>query len=267
MDSSTRTRLDQHLINVRVKLFRAINGGSVEIVREWMRAYSGLSVPSFNIFQPLTEAGLTDDALADNAAFFMWHKTLYTVELIHDKFPEGPDYLDQLGYQALPPHLAMYFDGSKTVDSDLKLNHAVSVIPVTNVPSLTAYCTLLHQVFDYSLEDMITFYSVYHLGEELRDIIRHYLVFADEQPVGAGTLICLDGVASISNVCTVDAYRRQHIATTLLHQMLLDADSHGCSLKGVYSTPDAYNLFNKFDFEIYTQRQWFLPPDIEFQEW
>ena len=265
MDPSIRARLDQHIISARVKLYRSIPGGSFEIMRDWVRAYSGLPIPSYNVFQPITAEGLTDDTLADTAAYFTSMGTFYTVELIHDQFPEGPDFLDKRRYQPLPPEMAMVLEGPHD-ETDIRLNAGVAVERVTNVPSLTAFCTLLHQVFDFALEDMIKLFSVRHLGDGLKDNIQHYLAFADEQPVGVGTVIFIDGVASVWNVCTIDNYRRRGIATTLVHEMLTDADERGCPLKILYSTPHAFSLFSKFSFEIFTQRQWFLPPGLDYEE-
>jgi ribosomal protein S18 acetylase RimI-like enzyme len=265
MDPAIRTKLDQHLIMARAKLFRAVAGGSCEIMRDWVRAYSGLSMPSYNIFQPRTLQGLTDDTLADTAAFFSSYDTLYTVELIHDRFPDGPDYLDKLGYQPLPPQMAMFSEGLH-LDHSPQVNSAVMVEHITTVPSLTALCTLLNQVFDYSLDDVKKFFPVLHLGQDLRHTIKHYLAFLNEQPVGGGTLICLDGVASVWNLCTIDEFRQCGVATTLIDHMLSDADEYGLQLKVLYSSPQAYGLFSRFNFEIYTQRQWFLPPGLEYQE-
>lgn len=265
MDPAIRTRLDQHLVAARAKLFRAVAGGTCEIMRDWVRAYSGLSVPSFNIFQPRTPNGLTEETLADTAAFFSSRQALYTVELIHDQFRDGPDFLDKLGYQSLPPQLAM-FQADLHINGDPHLNEAVTVEHIVTVPSLTAFCTLLNQVFDYSLDDIRKFFPVLHLGADLKHVIRHYLAFLDEQPVGAGTVICLDGVASLWNLCTLDEFRQRGVASTLVDHMLSDADEYGCHLKVLFSSPQAYNLFNRYNFEIYTQRQWFLPPGLEYQE-
>jgi ribosomal protein S18 acetylase RimI-like enzyme len=235
-------------------------------MRDWVRAYSGLPVPSYNIFQPLTPAGLTEDILADTAAFFASSNTLYTVELVHDRFPDGPDYLDQRHYQSLPPQMAMYLEGPHP-HQNIELNGLLQVQRVTNLPNLAAFCTLLHQVFDYDLADMKRFFPVRHLGENLRDTLRHYVAFVDDQPVGTGTLIYADKVASIWNLCTVDEYRLRRVATTLVHHMLTEADEQGYPLKVLYSTPHAYHLFNRFDFEMFTQRQWFLPPGLDYEEW
>lgn len=265
MNTSTRAKLDQHAIAARALMFRTVAGGSCEVMRDWVRAFSSLPIPSFNIFQPLTAKGLTDETLADTAAFFYSLDTIYTIELIHDLFPEGADYLDQRHYQALPPQLAMYLDDSFD-SSDIHLNPEVVVEPVASVPSLTAFCTLLHQVFDYSLSEIIKFYPVRHLDKEHKSKIHHYLAFIDDQPVGTGTIICTEGVASIWNVCTIDDFRQRGVATTVVHRLLSDAGEHGFQLKMLYSTPYAYRLFDKYGFEMYTQRQWFLPPGLDYED-
>ncbi len=265
MEPSTRARLDQHLISARAFLYRTIDGGMFEIMRDWVRAFSGLQIPTYNIFQPLTPAGLTDETLADTAAYFSSLETLYTVELIHDRFPEGPDFLDQRYYESLPPQPAMYLQGLPDPAST-RLNSNVTIERVMTVPSLTAFCTMLHQVFDFALADMIKLFPVRHLEKGIKDTVRHYLAFMDEQPVGAGTLICAENVASIWNVCTVDSYRQRGVASTLLYKMLTDSAESGCYLAMLYSTPQAYQLFNQFDFELFSQRQWFLPPGLDYQE-
>ena len=265
IDSSTRARLDQHITAAYAIRYRTILGGIFETMPHWMRGFSGLQLPTFNIFQPLTPAGLDDDLLADTAAFFSSQEVLYAVELVHDQLPEGPDFLDQRRYQSLPPQPAMFLQNFPT-HNDIQLAPEVNVERVQTVPSLTAFCTLLHQVFDFPLEDVIKLSPVAHLEKEAQNIIRHYLAFVDEQPVSAGTMICLENVLSIWNVCTVDQYRNQGVATTLLHQMLKDAVENGCCQAMLYSTPQAYHLFNKLGFEIYTQRQWFLPPGLDYQD-
>lgn len=260
LESSVRSKLDQHIIAAEAALFETIANGTFEITRDWARGYSGLRWPNFNIFLPRNQAGLSDDILADTAAFFMDRQVYYSVELVHDRFPEGPDYLDQRGYQSLPPQPAMVLQEFK---NPVKTNPVVEVEAVKTVPSLTAFCTLLHRVFDFPLVDMVKLAPVNHLKSET---IQHYLAFVDEQPVSAGTLVCAGDAASLWNVCTADEFRQQGVATTLVHRMLDDARKKGCRLGMLYSTPQAYQLFGKFGFEIYTQRQWFLPPGIDYYD-
>ncbi|MBN1217538.1 MAG: GNAT family N-acetyltransferase [Anaerolineae bacterium] len=265
IDSSTRTRLDQHIVAAQAIRYRTISGGVFEIMPHWIRGFSGLPSPVFNIFQPLVPAGLNDDLLADTAAFFFSKEVLYSIELVHDRLPQGPDFLDQRGYQSLPPQPAMALP-NPSARIDVRGNPTVEVERIKTVPSLTAFCTLLHQIFDFSLKDIVRFYPVAHLEGETKKIIRHYLAFVNEQPVGGGTTICLENIVSIWNVCTLDQYRQQGVATTLVNYMLNEAiDSH-CQLAMLYSTPQAFRLFNKLGFEIYTQRQWFLPPGLDYSE-
>jgi ribosomal protein S18 acetylase RimI-like enzyme len=266
IDPSTRARLDQHITAAYAIRYRTILGGMFEMTPDWMRGFSGLQIPTFNIYHPLSMEGLKDDLLADTAAFFSSHDTLYAIELVHDRFPEGPDYLDKRRYQSLPPQPAMVLEEFSAVKDEIRLNPDVTTERIQNVPSLTAFCTLLHQVFDFPLEDMIKLFPVAHLEKEARNIIRHYLAFKDDEPVGAGTTICLDGIVSIWHVCTLDSHRRQGIATTLMHYILSDAMESCGQVAMLYSTPQAYHLFNKLGFDIYTQRQWFLPPGLHYLE-
>lgn len=263
IEPSIRTRLDQHVIAAQARLYRAVAGGSFEITSHWARGFSGLQIPTFNIFLPLTHEGLTDETLADTAAFFFSRETVYAIELVHDRFPHGPDYLSQQRYQPLPPQPAMYL---ATPLENVRLNPAVTVERVATVPALTAFCSLLYAVFDFPLQDLIKLYSAVHLKEDLKGIIRHYLAFIDEKPVAAGTIICINGAASIWNMCTLDEYRRLGVATTLLERMLSDAAASDYRLTMLYATPIAYHLFNKLGFDLFAQRQWFLPPELNYED-
>ena len=260
MEPSLRTNLDQHIIMAKAIIYRTISGGLCEVMPHWVRGFSGLQMPVFNAFSPLDPLGLNDETLADTAAFFGSRNVHYMIELIHDVIPEGPDYLNKRHYQSLPPQMAMVLNGPPL---EVQVNREVMVERVTTVPSLTAFCTTLHAVFDFPLRDLISYFPARHFEDER---IQHYLAFLDEQPVGAGTIISVDGVSSIRNVCTIDSYRRRGVATALVNRMLLDANSGNSPHTMLYSTAHAFQLFSSFGFEIYTQRQWFLPPGIDYEE-
>jgi ribosomal protein S18 acetylase RimI-like enzyme len=246
------------MLAAQATLYRSVNGGLFEVTPNWARGYSGINSPVFNVFFPLNGHSLDDEVLADTAAFFSSRDVIYSIELVHDRLPQGPDYLNERNYQPLPPQPAMALRDFAPPE---RLNGDVQVEPVRTVPALTAFWTLLNRVFDFDLADMRKLFPVAQLKI---DSVQHYLAFADEQPVSAGTRVCVENVVSIWNLCTVDEYRQRGIATALLHQMLKDAYEAGCDLGMLYSTAQAYHLFNKFGFEIFTQRQWFLPPDIEY---
>jgi len=261
MDSSVRNSLDQHIIMAKAIVFRTIPGGLYEVMPHWVRGFSGLQTPVFNTFCPLDPTGLNDETLADTAAFFSSRNVHYMIELVHDVIPDGPDFLSKRHYQSLPPQLAMVLDGAPL---DVEVNSEVVVERVTTVPSLTAFCTTLHAVFDFPLRDLINYFPARHFEDER---IQHYLAFLDEQPVGAGTIISADGISSIRNVCTIDSYRQRGVATAVVNRMLVDANNGGnTSHTMLYSTAHAFQLFNSFGFEIFTQRQWFLPPGIDYEE-
>ena len=260
MDSAIRVRLDQHVITNKTVMYRSIPGGALEVMPNWVRGYSGLQSPIFNVYVPLTPSALTDDELADTSAFFSSRNVHYVVELVHDRFPEGPEYLTQRHYQPLPPQLAMALAGGH---DEVAINFDIMIERVTTVPGLTAFCTILNGVFDFPLKELIKFFPARHFEEKR---IQHYLAFVNDQPVGSGTLICADGVASIWNVCTLDSFRQQGVATALVHRMLVDAGERGADLIMLFSTAHAFRLFSKFGFDIYTQRQWFLPPGIDYDE-
>ena len=76
VSSSVRAKLDEHILAAQATLYRNISGGSFEIMRNWGRGYSGVSTPTLNVFLPLNPSALTDDALADTAAFFASRKNL-----------------------------------------------------------------------------------------------------------------------------------------------------------------------------------------------
>jgi ribosomal protein S18 acetylase RimI-like enzyme len=260
MDLSIRSKLDQHLIAARTITYRTLPGGLFEVMPNWVRGFSGLETSIFNTFLPLKPAGLTDDTLADTAAFFSSRNVHYAVELIHDRFPDGPDFLTERRYQSLPPQLAMYLAGAP---EDVPLNSDITIERVAVVPFLTAFCSLVHIVFGFPLKDVKKLFPVAYLKE---DRIRLYLVFLDDEPVSGGMAVCVDGGVTICHMCTIDQYRNRGIATTLTHRMLADARKAGCDLAGLYSTPQAFNMYNRLGFEIYTQRQWFLPPGIDYEE-
>ncbi len=258
IDTATRAALDRHMIAALAILYRTIPGGTFEIMPDWVRGYSGLPWPNYNIFLPLKPIALSDDSLADADAFFTAQEVRYAIELIHDRFPEGLEFLGRRRYESLPPQPAMILQDFPV---NPPINLKVEIEPVRTVPALTAFYTTLERVFDFPVADAAKLYPVIHVKNE---VIYHYLAFLDEQPVGVGTIICVEDVASIWNLCTLDSYRRQGVATTLLHAMLSEAQRNYCRVAMLYATPHAFHMFSHFGFEIYTQRQWFLPPGVDY---
>ncbi len=263
MNPESRTRIDKHVIAAYATHYRTIAGGVFELTHDWARGFSGVKIPTFNVFLPLSEGGLKDETLADTAAFFASKNVVYAIELIHDRFPHGPTYLNERYYQSLPPQPAMALMGAL---KEVTLNSTVTIERVKNVPQIAAFCTILNEVFDFDLSNVIKLFPVAYLAKSNIGYFHHYLAFVNDEPAAAGTIICKDGVASIWNLSTLDKYRRMGVATTLLHKMLSQVAQDGSDLTMLYSTPQAYHLFTRFGFEIYTQRQWFLPPGLYYED-
>ncbi len=254
-----RTLLTKHIQAAQAAQFRSIAGGSFELMPDWARGFSGLHQPIFNIFWPFNPDGLTDDILADTAAFFSSRNALYAVEIIHDALPHGPDFLHSRRYTPLPPQPAMLCGN---LPGSVAPHRDVTVEQVKTVPGISAFCSLQNQIFDFDLQDMRRKFPVAHLKETR---ILHHLAFVDETPVGCGTVILTNGVASVWNMGTLDDYRGQGVGATLLRHMLAEAAQRGSDTAILYSTAQAFNFFNDHGFEIFTQRQWFLPQNIEYE--
>ncbi|MCG3209417.1 MAG: hypothetical protein FOGNACKC_03041 [Anaerolineae bacterium] len=259
MDSALRTRLEKHIISAQAKIFRSIVGGSFEVLPDWARGYSGLQIPTFNVFMPRRPAGLNDETLADTAAFFSSRNVVYAVELVHDQMPFGPDFLAERRYVALPPQPAMAL---RRLPAEPPPPSEISITAVATVPGLTAFCSLQNAVFDFSFQDLRRLFPVAQLKDNK---IYHYLAFLNEQPVAAGSLVCAEGVGSVWNLGTLDQFRRLGVASYLLRYILSEAAQKECSAAMVYSSAQAYKFFSRMGFEIFTQRQWFLPQNIEYE--
>jgi hypothetical protein len=227
---SVRLQIDQHIIAAQAMLYRNIIGGSFEVMPNWVRGYSGLQQPEFNSLMPLNPAGLTDETLADTDAFYYSKKVHYAVDIIHDRLPQGPDFLTQRDYQPLPPQPAMLL---QQMPDNIAVNDEIIFERVATVPTLTAFCTILHEVFDFPYQNTLKRFPVARLKDER---IRHYLAFINGQPVGAGTVMCAEGVSSVWDICTLDQFRRQGVAMTLLNHMLQNACLDGQNLAVLYSS-------------------------------
>jgi N-acetylglutamate synthase-like GNAT family acetyltransferase len=264
MTNALRSLLYKHIITTRATLFRTVVGGLFELMPTWARGYTGLQLPVFNLFIPLTPDGLTDETLADTAAFFYSRSSLYAVEMMFDLVPEGANFLNERRYTPLPPQPAMVLGQDALRDHALsKVSSDIQVEAVSTVPHLTAFCSLQQQVFDFDPQDMLKRFPVTQLRD---DKITHFLAFHQEEPVGAGTLVCAGGVASLWHVGTPDEHRHRGVATSLVKQMLSVAFRQECRSVMVFSTAQAYSFFGGLGFEIFSQRQWFLPESIEYVE-
>ncbi|MFQ5613523.1 MAG: GNAT family N-acetyltransferase [Anaerolineae bacterium] len=257
MDDALKSRLDDHLVLAQIKMTESLAKGECEVTSNYVRHFTGSGIPSFNFFVPLNANGLTDDILADTSAFYLSRKVIYAIALDEHRLPGGETYLNERRYQALPPQPTMVLP---EVPTKFQADPGFGVERIGTVASLSAFYTLIHRVFDFPLDEMRRLFPVVQLKD---DAIRHYLAFYDDRPVATGTAICLGDIVSIWNMCTLDNYRRQGIASGLLHHMLCEAAESGCRHSILYSTAMGYSLYDHVGYQLYSQRRWFLPPNVE----
>lgn len=257
MDDKQRQRLDAHAVQAYITLAELSAEGEVEFGDDYLLGYTGADLPTFNFFVPLRLTGLTDESLADAAAFFKTRHTLYAVSLEEHRVPDGTEYLSVRRYQPLPPQPIV---ASDTLPEMQMSRPDFSVRQITTVPDLTAFYSVLRAVYDYTPEEVMLLFPSTHLKTER---LRHYIGFADDGlPVCVGTMVCAEGVASVWNLATLDNFRRRGLATNMLNNMLFDARQHGCDMSMIYATPMGFSLFNELGFKLFGMRQWFLPQEI-----
>lgn len=257
MDDSPKNRLDAHAIQANIILAAASQDGEVEETPGYILGYTGVDMPTYNFFIPLSLAGLTDETLADASAFFQTRDTMYAVSLEEHRVPDGTEYLSKRRYQPLPPQPLM-------VNTDLSglqaSGSALVVEPVATVPGMTAFYTVLELVYDYTPEEVMLLFPTTQLRESK---IRHFVGFTNNgRPVTAGTAVYTHDAVSVWNLSTLDDYRRQGHAAALLNYILTDAVEKGCDLSLVYATPMSFSLFNELGYKLYAMRQWFLPQEV-----
>ncbi len=259
MDDAQRYRIDKHAIQAQIILAATSAEGEYEEGENYVLAYSGLVIPTFNFFIPLTLTGLTDETLADASAFFRTRQAQYAINLEEHRVPDGTEYLSRRRYLPLPPQPIMAIDA---LSNQFAPVDKFIIEPVTTIPRLTAFYTLLEKVFDYTINDIITLYPVSQLSVEN---VQHFVGFTDENiPVTAATAVYTNDVVSIWNLCTVDEFRRHGYAAALVNYILVNAYEQHYTLSLTYATPMSFSLCNHLGYKLYAMRQWFLPSETTF---
>jgi ribosomal protein S18 acetylase RimI-like enzyme len=257
MNPNLQARLHAHAIEAHIILAENSQEGEVERSGDYVLGYTGVALPSFNFFLPLTLTGLTDDTLADASAFFRTRDTLYAVSLEEHRVPDGTEYLSKRRYQPLPPEPIMALESlPKTRFAQDKLEVEVAA----TVPALTALYSVLEAVFDYTPDEAMLLFPTRQLSAEN---LKHFIGFrSDGTPVTVGTAVYAEGVVSVWHLSTLDDHRRQDYASILLNHILVSAVERGCDASLIYDTPMGFSLFNKFGYKLYAMRQWFLPQEL-----
>jgi ribosomal protein S18 acetylase RimI-like enzyme len=248
-------RLDEHIVEAHRQLCQSVDGGVFERGKDWARGYTGSTIFTFNLLLLLADRALSDDLLSDAAAYFDERRVPHVVAFDEHRLSKGARFLHSRRYQPLPPQPGMVLFGPPR---RLRIHPDLAVERVGTVAAISAYCTLVSELFGLPLAETMRLFPI----DQLRnDAIRHYVGYLDEVPVVVGTGVVAEGIVSVWNVATRDDVRRQGAATALMERLLGDAWEDGCDLSVLYSSPMAYSLYQKLGYELYTQRLCFLPPE------
>ncbi|MEM7034466.1 MAG: GNAT family N-acetyltransferase [Chloroflexota bacterium] len=257
MSVTLQARLDAHAIQAHMILIESSQEGEVERNGDYVLGYTGAALPSFNSFVPLTLTGLTDETLADAAAFFNTRDTMYAVSLEEHRVPDGTEYLSKRRYQPLPPQPIMVLD---TMPASKVVNEQLIVEAVSTVPAMTAFYSVLESVYDYTTEEVMLLFPMTQLQNEE---VKHFAGYADGVPVTIATAVYAEDIVSIWNLSTLDDHRGQGFASALLNHILVDArENHECDASLIYATPMGFSLFGKLDYKFHAIRQLFLPQEL-----
>lgn len=257
MGAPLHARLDAHAIEAQMILMETSDEGEVERNGDYVLGYTGAALPSFNAFIPLKLTGLTDETLADAAAFFNTRDTMYAVSLEEHRVPDGTEYLSKRRYQPLPPQPIMILESMPT---DLLKHENLAIEIVSTVPAMTALYSVLEAVYDYTTEEVRLLFPMTQLQ---CDEVKHFVGYHDGIPVTVATAVYAEDIVSIWHLSTLDDYRGQGNATALLNYMLVDAGFyHDCDASLIYATPMGFSLFGKLNYRFHAIRQLFLPQEL-----
>jgi GNAT superfamily N-acetyltransferase len=248
-------RLNEHTVEAHHHLCQSVKEGRFERAEDWVRAYTGSTVSTFNFLLLLKDRALTDDILSDSAAYFNERGVPHVVAFDEHRVPGGSKFLHARSYQPLPPQPGMVLLGPPR-----RFGRCPDLLieSVGATTAMSGYCGLVSELFGLPLTDTTRLFSV---NQSHAGVIRHFLGTLDGKPVVVGTSVLAAGIVSVWNVATHDDARRQGVATALMERLLQDAWDDGCDASLLYSSPMAYSLFQKLGYELHTQRHCFLPPE------
>jgi ribosomal protein S18 acetylase RimI-like enzyme len=256
MQTNLQARLDAHAIEAHLLLIEASREGEVERSGDYVIGYTGVPLPTFNSFIPLTLTGLTDETLADAAAYFNTQQAMYSISLEEHRVPDGTEYLSKRRYQPLPPQPIMTLD----VLPKLASPHSdLTVEAVATVPAMTALYSVLEAVFDYTEDEVL---QLFPMSQLKMDDMQHFVGYCDGIPVTVATAVYTEDIVSIWHLSTLDDYRRRGFATTLISYILAEAAARACDASLVYATPMSFSLFGEIGYKLHAMRQLFLPQEL-----
>lgn len=238
------------------RLFRDWPEAVTHAVGDCTLSYSGdARLNGANHLFPHTPEALTDAALAEAEDFFAQHDASWTAIYTDRYTPHAEAILSARGYSPRWHSPLMVLDAPPLPLAPRPDTH---VIRATTRDHLDDVVRVLREVFGTSSIVSRRIVRVAHLDDPT---IRHYLIYEDGAVVtSALAAFHTSGMATIWNVGTRPAFRRQGYATAIMTAMLADLRAQGASVVALLASREGMDLYHALGFRALATTYYMGPP-------
>lgn len=238
------------------RLFRTWPEAVTRAVGDCTLSYSGdARLNGANHLFPHTPEALTDAALAAAEDFFAQHDASWTAIYTDRYAPHAEAILSARGYGPRWHSLLMVLDAPPPPQLQRPATH---VIRATTRDHLDDVVRVLREVFGTSSSVSRRIVRAAHLDDPT---IRYYLSYEGSAVVtSALATIHTSGMATIWNVGTRTAFRRQGYATAIMTALLADLRAQGVPVVALLASREGTNLYTALGFRALATTYYMGPP-------
>lgn len=203
----------------------------------------------------LTGGRALDDGLLDEARRVFAPRALsYSIRFEEALIPQGDAFLSERGYTCILANPVMVLMG---LPEPLPGDPTARIELVCDLGGLHQFRRIISAGFDLPLAEAERL-----IGDSQVDdpAILNYLVRLEDEVVGAGTFILVDGIASVWNVVTRPAYQRRGIGAALMQRGLADARARGAAASMLWSSEAGLRLYVRLGYRTVTHVRAYVPP-------
>lgn len=206
-------------------------------------SYSGdRRLTGANHLWPYTLDTLNPDTLSKAQRFFDEFEAAWSVVITDTYLPGAALRLTELGYYPRWQSPLMVLD---TPPERLTVRDKVDVIRATTTQHLEDARRVMTEAFSSGSSVNRRVVRDEHLDNPR---IRHYLVYAGQEPAACATVALCSQMASVWNVGTRYLYRRRGYATAIMLALLDDLQADGYTATTLMASPDGYPLYDRLGY-------------------
>ena len=203
---------------------------------------------------------LTPQTLHDARAFFEHFRAAWSVVVIDTFIPQASALLHDRGFFVRWDSPLMVLDG---LAHRLPIHTGVEVQRATTPRHLSDIIFVMAEAF--ATNDNVNRRVV--RNAQLGDAhIQHYVIYTEGQPAACATVARHNGTASIWNVGTRLRFRRQGLATTIMHAILDDLAAEGITTTILMATRAGLPLYNRLGYRRVGTTAYMGPPLFQYRE-